>query len=455
MNEKKFWTSLIAGILAVVMLLTLVMSILPAFAGAAESSSAIKQQINEMEKKQAQTQAELDALKEQMAALNDQQDANRQEITVLLAEKDLIDQQVGLLYSQIANINEQIAAYNVLIADKQEELEAAELKRDELNRKYKERIRAMEEDGYMTYWSVLFEANSFMDLLDRLNIVEEIAESDSKRLEELRAAAAAVEAAKEELLAERAALEQIKAELAATQEEFLLKGAEAEKLLGELTVVLKALEADEEAYRKTMEEFEGEAQRQDKLMAELKEKYDDAVYKDYLATMTTAPGPTGANGGDIKKAGTSLVDEEGIVWLVPCDYWWVSSAWGYRTHPVTGEINSWHPGVDLATPCLMHNDGSTDSPIIASRAGYVTYAGWDSIGGWEVIIDHLDGYQTRYLHMCTRPFVSAGQMVAAGEVLGCIGTTGRSTGNHLHFGIYKWNESVQWWSDVNPMLYIS
>lgn len=455
MNDKKFWTSLIAGILAVVMLLTLVMSILPAFAGAAESSSAIKQQINEMEKEQAQTQAELDALKEQMAALNDQQDANRQEITVLLAEKDLIDQQVGLLYSQIANINEQIAAYNVLIADKQEELEAAELKRDELNRKYKERIRAMEEDGYMTYWSVLFEANSFMDLLDRLNIVEEIAESDSKRLEELRAAAAAVEAAKEELLAERAALEQIKAELAATQEEFLLKGAEAEKLLGELTVVLKALEADEKAYSETMKEFEGEIQHQNELMAQLKEKYDDAVYQDYLATMTTAPGPTGANGGDIKKAGTSLVDEEGIVWLVPCDYMWVSSAWGYRTHPVTGEINSWHPGVDLATPCYMRKDGTTDSPIIASRAGYVTYAGWDNIGGWEVIIDHLDGYQTRYLHMCTRPFVYAGQMVAAGEVLGCIGTTGRSTGNHLHFGVYKWDKSIQWWNDVNPMLYIS
>lgn len=455
MNDKKFWVSLIAGILAVAMLLTLVLSVLPAFADAAQSSSAIKEQINQMEKEQAQTQEELDALKEQLAALNDQQDANKQEITVLLAEKDLIDQQVGLLYSQIANINEQIAAYNVLIADKQEELEKAEQKRDELNQKYKERIRAMEEDGYMTYWSVLFEANSFMDLLDRLNMVEEIAESDNKRLEELRAAAAAVEAAKEELLAERASLEQVKAELSATQEEFLLKGVEAEAVLRELTVVLKELEADEEAYRETMKEFEGEAQRQDELMAQLKEKYDDAVYQEYLATMTTAPGPTGANGGDIKKAGTSLVDEEGIVWLVPCDYMWVSSAWGYRTHPVTGEINSWHPGVDLATPCYMRKDGTTDSPIIASRAGYVTYAGWDSIGGWEVIIDHLDGYQTRYLHMCTRPFVSAGQMVAAGEVLGCIGSTGRSTGNHLHFGIYKWSDSVQWWSDVNPMLYIS
>ena len=455
MNEKKFWISLIAGILAVAMLLTLVLSVLPAFAGAAESSSAIKEQINQMEKEQAQTKEEMAALKEQLDDLYGRQDLNRQEITVLLQEKDLIDQQVGLLHSQIANTNEQIAAYNVLIADKQEELEKAQIRLEELNKKYKERIRAMEEDGYMTYWSVLFEAHSFMDLLDRLNIVEEIAEADNKRLEELRTAAAAVETAKGELLAERDALEQVKKELAATQEEYKRKGEDAEKLLGELTVVLKELEADEEAYRETMKEFEGEAQRQDKLMAELKEKYDDAVYQEYLATMTTAPGPTGANGGDIKKAGTSLVDESGKVWLVPCDYMWVSSGWGYRTHPVTGQINSWHPGVDLATPCYMRKDGSTDSPIIASRAGYVTYSGWDSIGGWEVIIDHLDGYQTRYLHMCTRPFVSAGQTVAAGEVLGCIGSTGRSTGNHLHFGVYKWNDSVQWWSDVNPMLYIS
>ena len=193
MNEKKFWISLIAGILAVAMLLTLVLSVLPAFAGAAESSSAIKEQINQMEKEQAQTKEEMAALKEQLDDLYGRQDLNRQEITVLLQEKDLIDQQVGLLHSQIANTNEQIAAYNVLIADKQEELEKAQIRLEELNKKYKERIRAMEEDGYMTYWSVLFEAHSFMDLLDRLNIVEEIAEADNKRLEELRTAAAAVE----------------------------------------------------------------------------------------------------------------------------------------------------------------------------------------------------------------------------------------------------------------------
>ena len=96
------------------------------------------------------------------------------------------------MYVQVELVNQEISAYNLLIADKQDEVDAAKAALEELTLKNRERIRAMEEEGSLSYWAVLFEANSFSDLLDRLNMVEEIASSDRRRLEEMTAAAEAV-----------------------------------------------------------------------------------------------------------------------------------------------------------------------------------------------------------------------------------------------------------------------
>ena len=182
MKNKRLFISILAGIMAGILLLGLILSALPTRDSAA-SSSEIKNQIEELEKEQA-------ALEDKIKDLQGQQKDNVTEIKAIMEQKNIIDQQVGLLYTQISNINEQIAAYGVLIADKQEELDAAEKRLEELSERNKERIRAMEEDGQLSYWSVLFEASSFFDFLDRLSMVEEIAAADSRRLKEMRKAAA-------------------------------------------------------------------------------------------------------------------------------------------------------------------------------------------------------------------------------------------------------------------------
>lgn len=445
MKDKKFWMSLLAGIMAVILLLGLILSLIPV-ANAAQSSSEIKEQIKQMEKENEQMQAQIDELSKQLKDLNNRQEENISEISLIVEQKSLIDQQVGWLHAQVSNINEQIAAFNVLIADKQEELEEAELRLAELNAKYKERIRAMEEDGSLSYWSVLVEANSFSDLLDRLNMVQEIAAADSRRLQELRNAAQEVEDARAELITDREEMAAAKAELDATQSELLLKGVEAEELLSQLTAKMEELKQEESAYYEMMEQFESEMAELEEAIGKAESAYDAAVYQEYLATMTTAPTVSSSSGK--KTGGVVVVDESGIQWVVPCTYKYVSSPFGTRTHPVTGEKGTFHNGVDLATPCKMNKDGTTDSPIYASRSGVVITSTWSSTAGWYVTIDHLDGYRTTYMHMCCKPFVSAGDAVAAGEVIGCIGTTGRSTGYHLHFGVYKDGKSV------NPMNYI-
>lgn len=440
MKNKKFWISLIAGLMAVSLLLGLVLGLLPTKASAAQSSSEIKEQINQMKD-------EYEAQKDEIKNLKAQQSSNLSDIKDIINEKSLIEKEVGLLYSQIQLMNEQIAAYNVLIADKQEELEEAEQRLEELNEKNKERIRAMEEDGELSYWSVLFEANDFLDLLDRLNMVQEIAAADSRRLEELRGAAQEVEEAQAVLITEREELNAAKEELNSTQAELEERSAEAQELLNEL-----AARADE--YEALMLQYEDELDAMELEIGNMEAEYDKVRYQEYLATMTTAPPPTTPT-YDYSAAygGSTTVDGSGLTWVIPCSYYAVTSAYGMRTHPVYGD-RRFHNGVDLGAYCKMKSDGSTDSPIYATRAGVVIAATYNSSAGWYVTIDHLDGYRSTYMHMCGKPFVSVGDAVGAGQVIGCIGKSGTSTGYHLHFGIYKYNESKKQWETVNPMNYI-
>jgi murein DD-endopeptidase MepM/ murein hydrolase activator NlpD len=116
----------------------------------------------------------------------------------------------------------------------------------------------------------------------------------------------------------------------------------------------------------------------------------------------------------------------------------VSSPFGYRVHPVTGEYKM-HKGVDLVA--------SKGTPIYATRSGYVTIATYHSTAGNYVTLNHQDGYTSVYMHM-THDVVSVGEYVKAGQLIGYVGSTGRSTGPHLHFGIAYQGEYV------NPMNYI-
>lgn len=415
MNRKKL-ISIMAGIMAGIMLLGLILSLFAGVASAADnkqSSSEIKQEITDLEKENEKMEQALNDLKNQIIT-------NEDEIDRIMGQKSLVEQQISLLNSQIRNANEQIAAYALLIADKQEELNASQEHLKKLNEQNKERIRAMEEGGQYSYWSILIQAKNFSDLLDRLNMVKEIAASDQRRLEQMDAAAKEVAAAKEALLAEQAALQASKEGLALKQQEQKEKKEEVAQLLNQLVAKGDELDAKKEQYEKDLADAEQK-------LAELEHDYQVAVDREeeekrlnqYLAS----------NGGGVN------TDAEGRKWVIPCHYVRVSSRFGYRNDPFTGKPGAYHKGIDLANPCYMKDDGTTDSPIYATRGGVVIRATEGKSEGWYVTIDHGDGFRSIYMHMCCRPFVTEGQTVYAGDVIGCIGTTGSSTGNHLHFGI--------------------
>lgn len=426
MNKRKLLVSILAGFLVAVMLFGLIASLIPSKVSAA-SSSEIKAQIKELQKQK-------DELREQMKDVQDQYSENEDEITDMVNQKNMIDQEIFLLYAEIENINLQLSAYSLLIADKQDELDLANAKLEQLRTKNKERIRTMEEDGAISYWAVLFKANSFADLLDRLNMIEEIAAADQKRLQEMNLAAEEVASAQAELEEEKDELELAKDELDAVQQELDAKRAEAEAILTEL--IAKGYEL-QELYKEMK-------QGVDDLLDEIaikEQEYNEAKHQewlDYMATYTTAPPETtepapsgGGSGGGGSGGGGSGGGSGGgggtgsTTWLVPCSYVMLTSPFGPRQSPTPG-ASTYHKGVDLAGP--------QGTPIYASRTGVVSIASYSNAGGYYVTINHGDGYSSQYLHM-TNYVVRTGQAVSAGQLIGYMGSTGISTGSHLHFGI--------------------
>lgn len=418
MKKKKLFIAILAGLMALLLLLSLAVSIIPQPANAASDLSELEKELKELKEEKKK-------IDKQIAGLESQLSTNMTAMEQIVAQKNTIDQEIFMLHEQVNNINGQITAYGALIADKQAELEKAEALVEELNKKNKERIRAMEEGGDLSYWSVVFEANSFVDLLDRLDMINEIAEADQRRLKEMGEAAQVVADAKESLEKEKKALEETRKELSESQAALETKRQEADELLAELV-------ATGEEYQKLLDEAEAEASGLKSEINSTQNQYDAAKREQWLST-SVPPSPSS------KPSGGSSNVVGGITWLLPCKYTRFSSPFGWRVHPIYKDWR-FHYGVDLSGP--------SGTPIVATRSGVVKYTLYDSSSGYWVQIDHKDGFESKYLHL-THYIVKPGQQVTAGQVVGYMGSTGASTGPHLHFSIlYKG-------SHVNPADYIN
>ena len=418
MKNRNPWVSAMAGVLAAVMLLSLILSLVPTKVGAA-SSSEIRKQISALKEEKKEIEAKLKEIKSQLKD-------NDTEIEGIVTRKDAIDQEIQLLHQQVDNINHQVATYSLLIADKQDELDDANTRLDDLNEKNKERLRAMEEDGELSYWSVIFKANSFSDLLDRISMVQEINAADQRRLKEISEVAQQVSAVQMELVREKADLESVRAELATAETALEERRAEADQLLVDLI-------AKGEEFEAMIDESED---LQSDLMKEIAQAEKDlkaAEYKEWLATYVPTTKPSGTDTTPSTQAPSSSG------WIKPLKSYTFTSAFGMRVHPVTG-VKKMHEGVDLSAP--------QGTPIYAAKSGKVTRTAYQAGGaGYYVSINHGDGFSSIYMHM-THYIVSPGTYVNAGQVIGYVGSTGISTGPHLHFGI-SYNGKY-----VNPMNYI-
>ena len=382
---------------------------LPHGAQAATSTSQIKDEITDLKVENAQIQAQIESVRTQY-------NANASEIQALVDKKNAVDQEISLLHSQIININEQLRVYGQMIADAQERLEDSNQRLKELNQQYKERIRAMEEEGEITYWQVIFESSSFTDFLDRMNIVDEIAAADTQRLLDLQVASANVEENQRILTEEMLDLQDTREQLSESEEILKEKRTESDDILRDLI-------AKQSEFQVLLDESEA---LQNELMNEIAQKQKElqaAQYKEELVKMALKGQNPPSN----------------ATWIEPVSGYTISSPFGNRKSPTAG-ASTYHRGVDMACP--------SGTPIYATRAGTVTVASYQAGGaGYYVSINHGDGFASIYMHM-TRYVVSKGQTVTQGQLIGYVGSTGISTGPHLHFGVSYGG------TYVNPMAYL-
>ena len=344
------------------------------------------------------TQAEIDAMKEDAQDLRDQQKEIQAQLEAIQADKDkaleqkvLLEKQINAIQAEIDNIQAQINNYNQLISQKEEELAQAQAEEEAQYELFCKRVRAMEEEGEVSYWTILFSSADFADLLENVMIVNEIMEYDNQVMDQLIALREQIEQDKAELETARQEQQAAKEEQVAAQDKLKTQRAQVDDLITQINSQEDQLEAAE---------------------AQLKAAADAADSEIAAAERELANQIAG------------VVTENDFLWPLP-GYYNLSSLYGGRIHPITGLPNN-HTGIDIPAPAGVS--------ILCAKSGVVTTSTYNSSYGNYVVVSHSDGSSTLYAHMSKRIAVK-GQTVAQGETLGLVGTTGSSTGNHLHLEV--------------------
>ena len=339
----------------------------------------LQQQINDKRQEMNDLKNELDKIK------NDK--ANTQQ------KKNLLDQRNSALTEEINLLEAQIELNTRSIAAN----EALEQQQTEL---FHKQIRMEEEQGTVSYWSVLFKATSFSDLISRIDFINEIVRYNHQVIDNLRQT-------RQELAEDKAALEEQNEALSASKQELEGQISESMKLLAEYIKTEEGKQAEYDAIKAEEEALDG-------LIAAAEEKARELGLDDIVGTVG------------------------GYAW--PCNgIRWITSLFGGRQSP--GGIGSTkHKGVDIGTPM--------GTPILAAKNGTVTWSSWKGGYGECIIINHGKGNSTLYGHLSGYN-VKTGDTVTQGQVIGYSGSTGNSTGPHLHFGIM---ENNTW---VDPLNYLT
>lgn len=366
----------------------------------------------------AVTQSQIDELKAQRNVIRAQRQEKQAIVEALEAEKaDVVAQKQAMdernMYTlqQIQLNNQEIELYDEMIAEKAAELEEAQRLENEQLERYRTRVRAMEENGGYNILAIISKSDSFSDMLTAMDDVGEIMESDRQLEDAYIAARENTESVKADYEDTRSELEELKAQLKAEQEELEKDIEEAIQIILNLENDLENRQAE---YDAIMAAEDAANATIDKLVAEL-----EAQRAAEAAAAAAAAGGGSGGGGSANASGS-------FMWPV-ASYVYVSSRFGLRVHPITGQKKS-HTGIDIAS-----NQGTA---VYASDGGSVTLAGWNGGYGNCIMIDHGNGYVTLYGHLSSIS-VSVGQTVSQGTTIGAVGSTGNSTGPHLHFEVLK------------------
>ncbi|MGN0948062.1 MAG: murein hydrolase activator EnvC family protein [Megasphaera sp.] len=309
--------------------------------------------------------------------------------------------------SEYKAVSEDLTATEGKIAAAQDELEKSQARLEKREAVFQRRIRDIYMHGQLNYLDVVLGARDFSDFSNRLELLRRILASDIQLLADIRSERDAIRAAQAELEAQRSRQAALKEEAAAKRDEIAAHKKENEALLYQA-------QYDKATAEKAYEEYQQASQ----------------AIADMLRQRESAPAAaSGGNAGEPDSYPAAAAGSGGMIWPVNGV---VTSSYGYRTHPIFG-TTIYHSGIDIGV--------DYGTPVQAAAGGTVVEAAWISGYGYSVIIDHGNGLSTLYGHN-QELAVSAGQQVSQGQVIAYAGSTGNSTGPHVHFEVRSSGEPV-------------
>ena len=341
-------------------------------------------------------------LEEKLRKSQQSKEAAQKKVETLTAEKKTVEAELDVLNEEIAKVENEVNEVNAAIAENENQIVAQQAKIDEYDGKFKERARTMYKHGSVSYLDVLFGANDFGDLMYKVQMVERIINYDKEIIQVMTDA--------------RTELERQKEEKEYNREILVNKQDEVNAKIALRNQKISEIESDVEKAR-------AQADKEDKQMA---------AFRAEIAQMSQ----TGQ--ASSSETSTSVASYGAMQWPSATTKN-VTSAYGWRYHPIQ-KRNKFHTGIDIGA--------SSGSAVVAAESGKVIRAGWYGGYGNCVVIDHGGGITTLYGHNSSIN-VSVGQQVSKGQTIALVGSTGNSTGPHLHFEVLKNGQYI------DPMAYVN
>ena len=387
---------------------------------AAEKNSAKKSEntsttsLKEAQKEKAALEKALEKAKQTINELKESKGDVQAKVNDLNAQLMNISSRITALENQLAQKNQELTEKKDQIEETKDQLEDAKKQEEQQYADMKVRIQFMYENAQESYFEALFSSESFSDFLNSAEYIMQIQEYDRKKLGEYQETVAYIDGVEKQLEEDYATLEEIKKEVEQEKASVEQEKASVATLMKQRETELAGIEGNIDSAQNDADYYAAEIQAQEEIIAEIKRI-------------------------EAEKAAAGKQDNPytGGVFTWPCQSSTrVTSDYGTRVSPMGGASSN-HKGIDIGA--------SGGAAIVAAADGTVTTAAYSSAAGNYVMIDHGGGLYTVYMH-ASALLVSPGQTVSAGQTIAQVGSTGISTGNHLHFGVSLNGSYVSPWS---------
>ena len=417
MNKKSQW---IHRITAVLLIVVIGVAATVQMTSAAEKNSAKKSEntsttsLKEAQKEKAALEKALEKAKQTINELKESKGDVQAKVNDLNAQLMNISSRITALENQLAQKNQELTEKKDQIEETKDQLEDAKKQEEQQYADMKVRIQFMYENAQESYFEALFSSESFSDFLNSAEYIMQIQEYDRKKLGEYQETVAYIDGVEKQLEEDYATLEEMKKEVEQEKASVEQEKASVATLMKKRETELAGIEGNIDSAQNDADYYAAEIQAQEEIIAEIKRI-------------------------EAEKAAAGKQDNPytGGVFTWPCpSSTRVTSDYGTRVSPMGGASSN-HKGIDIGA--------SGGAAIVAAADGTVTTAAYSSAAGNYVMIDHGGGLYTVYMH-ASALLVSPGQTVSAGQTIAQVGSTGISTGNHLHFGVSLNGSYVSPWS---------